>query len=990
MAVGSVWRTRWARTACLLIMGGGAFGQARAGEIWDGGSLIDNRWTTAENWMPPGPPANDGTANVLMMGPGHADSLVDVPWNIRSMQFPAGAVGFSITGSALSLGEGGISNFSGAPQGIANDIVLTAAQSWEISSNVSMSGAIGGSFGLTKTGDGALMFGGATANSYTGITTVNAGTLLLNKSVANGALNGGLTIGDGAGGAGSDVVRWVAGEQVWHGAGSVVSINSSGLMDLNGFSETIRDLNLTEGQVTSGAGMLTVLGTISSNASAANPSFIADRLSLGSGTRVINVADGLVENDLVISASIVSGGLTKGGAGALLMIGPANTYLGTTTVLDGALVLAKNGVDGAIRGDLVIGGGAAALTVVMQGANEQIQAVGNTVTIQSNGVLAQNGFGETIGDLEMAGGQISGGMLTVLGEVSGLASDGTALIASNLNLGGINRNFNIADGTPATDVEISGVISNGGLVKTGPGTLLLNGSAGSNNNYIGPTMVNQGVLVLNKLVVDGTIDGNLVIGDGAGGVNADVVRLEADEQIVPNGWNWVTVRSSGLFELAGHVETISNLAISGGNITTGPSSSGLLRVLGDVVSNPAAVSGTISGRMDLSGGVRTFNIADGAAANDLSITAIISNGGITKTGAGKLRLLGNLFAGGFALMQGGVVVTSDFSLGIGTVTLVGGMIESEGAPTLSNAVRIEGPAAVGGNASLNLNGPIISGNVLSKRGAGVLTISGSQSNGPGAGLDVLAGRVNLNSDAGVAASANAAANADLVLRIGKGEAIGSLVVLGANQELAGLEVAASTFSDAQGLDLNSPPDAGAFRAVKVYAADLAAAKNSIYAAIRSANADGAADPHDGIFDSGLSAHPGSRIGMGIVNDAHGDAHVLVRPTKVGDLNLDGVVTISDFIDLASNFDQLQGMTWQEGDLNYDGAVTISDFIDLAANFNTAYGPSVVNAEGWEVIQQFAQGHGAAVPEPGMILLALGGALVLARRRRCGFEISDRQ
>ena len=65
--------------------------------------------------------------------------------------------------------------------------------------------------------------------------------------------------------------------------------------------------------------------------------------------------------------------------------------------------------------------------------------------------------------------------------------------------------------------------------------------------------------------------------------------------------------------------------------------------------------------------------------------------------------------------------------------------------------------------------------------------------------------------------------------------------------------------------------------------------------------------------------------MAIVKDVDGDANLLIRPTIAGDLNLDGVVTISDFIDLASNFNQL-GVTWQEGDINYDGAVTISDLI----------------------------------------------------------------
>src|SRR5205085_751716 len=52
---------------------------------------------------------------------------------------------------------------------------------------------------------------------------------------------------------------------------------------------------------------------------------------------------------------------------------------------------------------------------------------------------------------------------------------------------------------------------------------------------------------------------------------------------------------------------------------------------------------------------------------------------------------------------------------------------------------------------------------------------------------------------------------------------------------------------------------------------------------------------------------------------------------------DRTVSISDFIDLASHFNQ-PATKWSEGDLNYDGQVTISDFIDLAANFNKALPP----------------------------------------------------
>jgi hypothetical protein len=57
----------------------------------------------------------------------------------------------------------------------------------------------------------------------------------------------------------------------------------------------------------------------------------------------------------------------------------------------------------------------------------------------------------------------------------------------------------------------------------------------------------------------------------------------------------------------------------------------------------------------------------------------------------------------------------------------------------------------------------------------------------------------------------------------------------------------------------------------------------------------------------------------------------------GDLNRDRAVTISDFIDLASKFNQ-PATKWSDGDLNYDGQVTISDFIDLASNFNKTIDP----------------------------------------------------
>jgi len=83
------------------------------------------------------------------------------------------------------------------------------------------------------------------------------------------------------------------------------------------------------------------------------------------------------------------------------------------------------------------------------------------------------------------------------------------------------------------------------------------------------------------------------------------------------------------------------------------------------------------------------------------------------------------------------------------------------------------------------------------------------------------------------------------------------------------------------------------------------------------------------------------------------------------------VTISDFIDLASNFNKTN-MTWQEGDLNYDGSVTISDFIDLASNFNGSYSGETfpISDADAKTLADFASAHGVSVPEPASLALLL--------------------
>jgi autotransporter-associated beta strand protein len=64
---------------------------------------------------------------------------------------------------------------------------------------------------FTKSGDGTLTFSGTAANTYTGVTTVNAGTLALAKSAGLNAIAGNLVVGDGRG---VDTVRLDANDQI--------------------------------------------------------------------------------------------------------------------------------------------------------------------------------------------------------------------------------------------------------------------------------------------------------------------------------------------------------------------------------------------------------------------------------------------------------------------------------------------------------------------------------------------------------------------------------------------------------------------------------------------------------------------------------------------------------------------------------------------------------------------------------------------------------
>lgn len=271
---------------------------------------------------------------------------------------------------------------------------------------------------------------------------------------------------------------------------------------------------------------------------------------------------------------------------------------------------------------------------------------------------------------------------------------------------------------------------------------------------------------------------------------------------------------------------------------------------------------------------------------------------------------------------------SALSLGSGTVEVV----SDQSFQNLSVLEEEAGTLVVGSGHSATVNGTlsIETNGTLTKSGSGTLVIAGSQSHASAAALEVDGGTVELNSNAGTPAAVGTPAVANLSITVNDG-----LLKLGADQDVAGLAVI-HTNSGRQSLDLASPAGDYLYRAMRVYASDLAAAELSLWASLLNANMAGAPDPLDGIYDSGKSLHTNSAIGLtDQAVDVAGIQHVFMRLTRLADFNVDGTTNFPDNLILSQNYNGTY-RTWDQGDCTYDGNTNINDLLKLSQNYNQVF------------------------------------------------------
>jgi autotransporter-associated beta strand protein len=313
--------------------------------------------------------------------------------------------GTTISAGTLQIGDGG------ATGSVLGNITNNAALIFNRSDAVSFGNVIGGSGTLTKLGAGTLAL--TAANTYSGGTVLDAGTIRLGNNAALGT--GGLVISLGsilqAGSAGLTVnnaitvagggatidtngnTMTLAGVISGNGANSLngVAINKigTGTLVLAGNNTFAHDVNIDAGTVSVasaanlGNGRVRISNSstfaVTANATIANEFFINGAtgvfdIAAGTTTRIQGAISDIIENP-----GFFLGGVTKTGAGIIELSGN-NTYIGGTFVKAGILRAGSAGAFGPVGPfkNVNVSSGA---TVDLNGFDQTFGALGGSGTV---------------------------------------------------------------------------------------------------------------------------------------------------------------------------------------------------------------------------------------------------------------------------------------------------------------------------------------------------------------------------------------------------------------------------------------------------------------------------------------------------------------------------------------------------------------------------------------------------------------------------------
>lgn len=548
-----------------------------------------------------------------------------------------------------------------------------------------------GAGSLNKTGSGVLTLSGA--NTYTGGTTITAGSLSITNNAALGT--GGLTLSGGSllfganvGTVSNGVVLGANGtvnDQGFTGTLSGVISDGGGgfsLTKTGGGTLSLTGVNTYSGGTNLNGGILNVNADAALGNAAGGLTFNGGTLQTAAGiasARVVTLnGSGTIDtngvNSTLSGAIGGTGELIKTGLGTLFLTGANNTYQGGTVVSNGVLNVNSDAALGGAANAFTFSSGTLQLAAAYastrtfvfgsfaqfdnNGQNLALNGVltgGGPVTYTGAGNVTLTGLNTYSGGTSIQGGNFITDTLNPFGGGAVSINAATSIqfaASSGVLLGNaFTLNQNVTFDTNGGSTTISGVISGtGALTKAGTGALVL--AAG--NTFTGGTTINNGILAITDDSSFGATTSGVSLLNGATIQLVDTLQstlASARSIVLGAGGGVIDTRTdnlvlSGVLSGAGSLTKQGSGALYLGAVNTygGPTyvEAGTLGITVDnALPGPTAVTVANGATLDLGNQKQTTAIAAFNGAGTLALTLQANQVNDPTTANNNLNVTGN-------------------------------------------------------------------------------------------------------------------------------------------------------------------------------------------------------------------------------------------------------------------------------------------------------------------------------------------------------------